>query len=247
MLNDADATHITSDYLPSIISVFDYDRTLDAATGLLEWDRKTLITQPALLFATRVYQYINSVKARQEDRHVFPGANAAIRGSAYCAANGGHDLDRGEDVALGLALHVMRQGTDHIVAGLPGMALETSARRTVDAFQQGFAPNEKWRLGFSAFDELRTQPQPLYPEIDLYNQADIEFLTTTLEMLLDRVLEVYEGKLPLGKGANVYRFALGNLGIDYDVIQDSNTSKIKLKPLHETTIDALRMHKAMVR
>lgn len=222
ILNDADVISIPPNYVGYIAGAFDQDFRLDGIAGQLEWEREALMTRPALLLATRAYQYINSVKAAQEEYYVFAGANSALRGSAYCAVGGGRNLARGEDAALGLALRVMRGGNDYIQVGGNDMTIETSARRSLAVYSLGFAPNEKWRTTFGAFDDTVRSFSVVDFRTELAKPLDYNEILTSSEALLDRTLDVYEGAASIGKGATLYRHALGNLGLSYDVLEDES-------------------------
>ncbi|MEJ0072528.1 MAG: hypothetical protein WDN27_00300 [Candidatus Saccharibacteria bacterium] len=245
VFNDADSVHIDKSYLKTIAETFAADPMLDGISGVLEWDSSALISNPELLVATRVYQYINAVTSSKSGHVIFAGANMIMRGSAYCAAGGGKDGRRGEDVTLGLQLQAMRRDKRNIQEGGRDIILETSARRTLFAHDRGLAPNEKWMLGFSAFDSGVRSYLSTFTPYDFANPDKRYLLTENIQDTVNRTLGVYETVSPIGLSSNLYRFALGRMGLLYDVDHDplGRQSVILNRDIH-TLIGALSVNQA---
>jgi hypothetical protein len=151
------------------------------------------------------------------------GNNTAIRGSAYCAAGGTPPLPRGEDAYVGMRLAelggnemVVRPEHDH------GIVVEVSARRIAAACQQGLAPNEKWRLAFSAQNaEVRQLADPAGGLPDLSDAGEFDM---ALQYGAQRLIANYElyGGDHRGWDSLVYHRAFATLGLSYSLDMADN-------------------------
>jgi hypothetical protein len=163
------------------------------------------------------------------------GNNSAIRASAYAAVGGTPKLQRCEDSFLGVALARLRNAQTTILRPHSNQAInvETSARRVLAAWQQGYAPNEKWKLGFSAHDSsVRMMPNPSDEAHEEGHTIleDQEAFDDRLEYILNRMLLNYEseGDDPIGWESSLYKEAFALLGLNYDITHNQDSFGLRM-------------------
>lgn len=216
--NDADNKGIDPRYIQTFLDKFGNNPEIDGLLGQLDWDPESYQKYPAIHIGTRLFQYLSIIGRRRSNSMVSSGANSAFRSSMFAGIGGYIDnLEGGEDISIGRAIIAARGGNKKRFgfAGA-GTRLFTSSRRAIDAFNSGLAPVEQWKKGFSAFDnEIRNLTMEGGGKIDYKDEKTLEKIKKSLEYVINRTLNVWEGDEKLGKDAPYYKKALGWLGIKY--------------------------------
>lgn len=207
ILGDGDTRRIHPRYIQRILESFN-DKSVDIVTGHLDWDHDAFLQFPELHFATRLYQLADYAIHSRDGRKVTPGAATAMRLGSYCEMEGTVDVARGEDVLHGLKIEAIRGDATSIVHPHPEAVLETSARRNVVAFQQGYAPNETWKLRSRAQDAMvRSYTADTNERRESVSLHELE---GSMRKLAKRVIDVYDESFEVG----LFQEALGELGVD---------------------------------
>lgn len=165
---DADTCGVHSRFLENYLTQFERNPKVDAFKGQLDWDWPTLLSDPILLFGTRLYMAMNRYAEIKTGEIGGGGANFAVRASRYAAVFGYKPSDSlGEDVNFGRQLKAEREDMPEFTAIASTGArsrLWTSSRRSAAAVKAGNAPVLQWSRESTLFSlcnpDIRKAPPP---------------------------------------------------------------------------------------
>jgi hypothetical protein len=233
--NDADSVGIDPLYIENYMEKFERDATVDALLGQVDWDPEAFLKYPAIHVGTRLFQYVDSIL--RHDPGFFSGINFAVKASSYSAVGGyGEDIHVAEDVDLGHALRVAREGArDGIIgvgyAGTQSSRVYSSARRAIHAYEEhGLGPYQQWNPGFGAFDDeiRRMDVGAKVGTVDFNDPAQVDAFLVELERIVNQTIPSLRYQMADGTvysaGANrsAVDRALGMLGIKFDERPDGS-------------------------
>jgi hypothetical protein len=159
IMNDADMLNVHDQYLEAYESYFLGNPLVDAVIGEFDLDHGAYVKSPFVHVANRLHMIISTLKGNSI-RPVTNSNNTAMRGSAYCALGGNTKMQRSSDSYMGKILSDLRRGTHTILRPqAPEITTETSGRRVVAAWQQGYSLQDdnplKIRRLINGEDEFR--------------------------------------------------------------------------------------------
>jgi len=248
VMNDADMVDAPEAYLERYVRYFDESTLVDAVVGEFDLDHGAYVKYPFVHVANRLHGIISAIKGNSAKR-IVNSNNTAMRGSAYCALGGNTKMRRSSDSYMGVVMTDLRQTNDTVLRPQhPDITSQTSARRVVAAWLQGYAPNEKWRLNLGAHNaDVRQLPDGVDKSDKLFDLADEDSFNFTLEYAINRLIANYESEddEPLGWDSVVYQRALSLLGISYTLHQygpEGNILRITGTPELRSALIAFRQN-----
>lgn len=206
LLSDSDVHRTHPHYTMHMLNALD-DTSIDIVAGHLDWDNDAFLRFPELHFTTRLHQLVDHAIYNKAGEMITSGTATAMRLSTYCEIGGTPPVGRGEDVMHGLTIQARRGNAASIVRPHADAIVETSARRTVAALKQGFAPNETWRF---RSDENDRAMRLAYKANSLSeNDPFGDGLEERMRLLARRVLGVYSTELH----SELFMYAFNELGV----------------------------------
>jgi hypothetical protein len=224
--NDADNKGLDPRYIDTFIDEFHNNPDVDGLLGQLDWDPESYQKFPDIHIGTRLFQYLNVIGRHNTKAMTSSGANSAFKSSIYAAIGGyRNDISGGEDAAIRKAIVSARGNNERFAfAGLK-TRLFTSSRRAIVMWKQfGLPPVDQWRRGFSVQgdDEIRKLIMEDSSKINYDSKDVLDKLKISLEDVINKTIDVYEGGEKLGKNSRYYKKALGWLGVTYKLDKNKN-------------------------
>jgi hypothetical protein len=230
--NDADCVGMSPYYIASYLDSLgaghesENGKITDAVSGKLDFDPSIYVKYPAVHVGSRFSQYLDAAMRHPKDgslpSYCSTGPNFAFTSSIYSAVGGYKEragVTVGEDVDLGRAIKASRGGHTNVSYGKSNSLLYTSARRSVKAAEEGYAPAAQWnKLEFGSDDELRKEARPEVVDLSIDEvlsapEKKAEFLST-IESFINQTINVYG---LTAEDKNVQR-ALAFLDLDTQVV-----------------------------
>lgn len=214
LLGDADTRFVSPRHVEHVLAAFK-DETVDIVAGHFDWDQEAFLQFPELHFATRLYQIVNHAIHVSDGHKITPGPATAMRISSYCEMGGTPAVKRGDDILHGLTVEAMRGSADTIVYPHTDAVVQASARRSVAALNQGYAPNETWKLRSLSQDMIIRNAEKTN-----IRRTELRDPELRLRALAKRVIDVYRPDYTDG----LFEAALGELGVTATVDRNSDVT-----------------------
>lgn len=225
--NDADTLHIDEDYLSSILSEFDTNKTEEALVTELDIPLE-VIKKPniaAAFYLLSQFEEIYATGDLGDGQEPIPepaltnGRSTAIRTAAY-AAVGGHNPHAvvSEDWELGWMLADARGWDANRIGFLKGTKLITDPRRFIDTVINR-VPTDQQLIGFKDSPELRQlnndEALALVPD-----SFDWELFQDDADSVWCSRLTGANKRIPKGRFEAIFDATMRRLGVEY-VVDDS--------------------------
>ncbi len=222
--NDADTLHIEEDYLSSILSELNDNKTRDALVTELDIPQEA-VKKPnvaAAFYLLSTFEEIYSTGVVGKNRETIPepaltnGRSTAIRMAAY-AAIGGYNPNAviSEDWELGWMLADARDWNAERISFFKGTKLTTDPRRFIDTVINR-VPTDQQLLGFKDKPELRQLDNEgilaLVPD-----SFDLELFQDDVDSVWSSQFNGANKRIPKERFEAIFDATMSRLGVKYTV------------------------------